>query len=555
MAKAPYQSYAADTAGNVLEWPFTVTVRREATGGIARIYDADDNPLANPLTVSELNGWAEGFFRFHAAGGSYRIDVTKGAYAAEPLRFVQIGTYAGADQGVINDPGYKYEFEEETIAPPSEGYFRANNADLSLATELYFHKTTRGGFDQAARLMALDPGTNTHRDVIFITGTDLGGASWEVDNADDSSGADDFVTLTVSGHAGATEFVTDVYSLTISIAGADGEDSAESVNGQTAAAANKATLADADMLPVVDSAAANALKHQTWAQRTTQLDARYQPLDADLTAFAAFGMSAFSGFLFGLTLANDTTDATNDLVIGAGKCADSTAAALISLSSMIKRLDAGWAPGTNQGMRNSGAAIANGTYHIYAVSKAGGADPDVYAHASADVATVITALQAETGGASYTLARRVGSIIRASAAIVPFSQDGDEFLLLTPVLDVSAASITTTASLQTLPSVPAGIKVEAVFNMNVDSATADAGLYLSSPDVADVAAVTGSGNTAPLGQASGVTNASGGGFSRNHRGPIWMRTDTSRRIRARASATMTLSIATTGWIDKRGRLN
>lgn len=133
------------------------------------------------------------------------------------------------------------------------------------------------------------------------------------------------------------------------------------------------------------------------------------------------------GYIDGCTLSNNGSDATNDIDIAAGSCRDSTNSVNITVAAMTgKQLDANWAPGGSAGMRYSGAGIANTIYYIYAVAKADGTQ-DIYADPSATIATVLTHLQAETGGANYIYARYIGAIIRESAAIVPFTQKRNIF--------------------------------------------------------------------------------------------------------------------------------
>jgi hypothetical protein len=263
--------------------------------------------------------------------------------------------------------------------------------------------------------------------------------------------------------------------------------------------------------------------------------------DSDIAALA-------SGFLYGCTLSNNGSDATNDIDIAAGKCIDSTNAVMMTLSALTKRLDANWAAGTNQGMRNSGAAITDTTYHIYAVCKADGADPDIYAHASATVATVITALQAETGGSAYAYARRIGSIIRASATIVAFKQRGDEFLLDVALREVNDDNPGVSAVLRTL-TVPGGINVDAIITAGVYDTTPAVlvQLLVSSPDITDSAA--------DVRYTAAVANA-GAGVPQFGTSTARVRTNTSSQIRTRIDASTAdtfVQIVTHGWIDTRGR--
>lgn len=255
------------------------------------------------------------------------------------------------------------------------------------------------------------------------------------------------------------------------------------------------------------------------------------------------------GYIDGCTISNNGSDATNDIDIAAGVCRDSTNTVNINVAAMSgKQLDANWVAGGSAGMRNSGAGITNTTYHIYAVSKADGTQ-DIYAHTSTTVATVLTALQAESGGASYIYARRIGSIVRASAAIVGFTQRGDHFDIKSPVIDSAVTSQGTSAQTIALASIPSGLVVEAKLNCSIVPATSGSlVVYLSALTATDLVPATA---TTPLGTFNSVTNATD---QRTFQTRVF--TDTSTQIRSRWSssgASDTVRIAPTGWIDARGR--
>lgn len=253
------------------------------------------------------------------------------------------------------------------------------------------------------------------------------------------------------------------------------------------------------------------------------------------TAIAALG----AGIKQGLTLSNNGSDATNDIDVAAGKAVDTTGAVVMSLAStMVKRLDANWAAGTNQGGRYSGAAIANTTYHVWLVSKAAGADVDVYLDPSADAATVLAHLQAESGGASYLYLWRIGSIVRASAAIRAFTQEGDDFIWTTAIQDSAAASSTTRTNI-TL-SVPIGLKLLANINWSLNPGTGGVYLYISSPDASDQAP--------SLTAAPGI---SGGGPNSGQGGNIRVRTNASGQVALDSTDAggSTIYLSTLGFTD------
>lgn len=250
-----------------------------------------------------------------------------------------------------------------------------------------------------------------------------------------------------------------------------------------------------------------------------------------------------TGHLYGLTLSNNVSDATNDIDIAAGTARDgSDSYNMILASALTKRLDASWAVGTGNGGLDTGS-IANTTYHVWLIKRSDTGVVDALFSTSASSPTMPT---------NYDIKRRIGSIIRASGAIVAFKQLGDEFLRSASVLDVNAANPGTSAVSRTL-SVPTGINVWAIINAQCTNAAAgvSAVLLLSELDRADEAA---SFTAAPLGNVGRSANVSGSAAINNTR--MVIRTNTSAQIRSRVDASdanVTVLIATTGWIDNRGK--
>lgn len=265
------------------------------------------------------------------------------------------------------------------------------------------------------------------------------------------------------------------------------------------------------------------------------------------------GVSSFpSGMLYGCTIANNAGDASNDIDFAVGKCADSTNASIAVCSAMTKQLDSNWAAGTNQGMRYSGAAITNTSYHLWAVWKAGGVDQDYYADPSASAATVLGHLQAETGGAAYAFLRRIGSIVRTSGAIKAFVQNGDTFLWDVAAADqaVSSVSLGTSAITKAL-TVPAGIVVNAILNLGLlrNSASAQIFMLVTPLAIADTTPSTTAFTVATNFDAANAAYGSGN---------AQIQTDVSGQIRFRISASsgnIGAAIQTAGWVDTRGRLS
>lgn len=252
---------------------------------------------------------------------------------------------------------------------------------------------------------------------------------------------------------------------------------------------------------------------------------------------AVIGASMSGMILSGLTMSNNATDATNDIDIAAGGCVSDDGTTFMRLSSSItKRLDAAWAVGTGQGGLDTGS-IADTTYHVWVIHRTDTEVTDVLFSTSASSPTMPT---------SYTKKKRIGSIVRASAAILGFTQYGNEFILKTPVLDVNSTNPGTSAVTNTLASIPTGVQMQAIMNVMVTNGTNNFVLYLSSLDSTDQ---TPSATVAPLGQwhDSAGTETTAAGQIR-----IW--TNTSSQIRSRLSASGVadnFKIATVGWLDNR----
>ena len=242
-----------------------------------------------------------------------------------------------------------------------------------------------------------------------------------------------------------------------------------------------------------------------------------------------------AGMLWGMTLSNNASDATNDIDFAAGVCVDSTNSVFIRCAALTKRLDATFTAGNNGGGLDTGSP-SNVTYHCFAIRKDADGSGDFLFSASATAPTMPS---------GYTYFRRIGSILRESAAIVAFSQDGDEFLRAMKN-DVSAANPGTSAVSRTL-SVPTGIKVRAIMSVGLANGTpANVTGLISSLDVADSAPGVGTANFGNN-PVTGLTTM----------GQVVCRTNTSGQVRSRLSASdasVTLSIGTHGWIDARGRL-
>ena len=242
------------------------------------------------------------------------------------------------------------------------------------------------------------------------------------------------------------------------------------------------------------------------------------------------------GHLHGLTLSNNVTDATNDIDIALGTTAsdDAIPTLMILASAITKRLDAGWAVGTNQGGLDTGS-IANTTYHVFVIRRPDTGVVDVLFSTSAASPTMPT---------NYTQKRRIGSIIRSGGVIRPFTQRGDIFLTAAQTDRNSTSAIAD--ALFTL-SVPVGITVQPLLNAytgagNNSSIVVGVGsASTGSSDVRLAWAANNNGTTSDTGMISG-------GIFTNTSAQIYYVVTT-------LSGTIASNILNTiGWIDNRGRL-
>jgi len=162
MAYARCEFVVQDARGNVVPGA-EIRVRKEASGApLATLYSdrAGTVPLANPFTVG-----TDGVAAFHAPGGAYRINATKGAFSAE-WRYRAIGLAAEMDVldeqlMLLGAVGLNMTWDSSTSdSNPGAGLMRANNADLSAATELYVSYTDRAGNDVEDLIALWDDSTS-----------------------------------------------------------------------------------------------------------------------------------------------------------------------------------------------------------------------------------------------------------------------------------------------------------------------------------------------------------------------------------------------------------
>ncbi|QKV17864.1 hypothetical protein [Oricola thermophila] len=157
--------------------------------------------------------------------------------------YVKAGGTWGSPSGSIRgpqgvdgaDPGIFMTFDTATAdADPGAGNFRADDSDLSAATELYVSKTNRGGSDVSAWLLALDDSTSAVKGTLTITDPDSEAqTTFDVTGVTDATG---YVKVAISNHGGATAYPDETpIGLMFSRTGDAGTGAVSSVNGKSGA--------------------------------------------------------------------------------------------------------------------------------------------------------------------------------------------------------------------------------------------------------------------------------------------------------------------------------
>lgn len=245
------------------------------------------------------------------------------------------------------------------------------------------------------------------------------------------------------------------------------------------------------------------------------------------------------GHICGLTMSN-AADTANDITIAVGEARDeANTGDLILASAITKRLDAGWAVGTNQGGLNTGSVADSTWYEVHLIKRVDTSVVDVMFTTTANRTTL---------PANYTLSRRIGWIRTqaAAAGIKQFSQTDDHFTWITQVNDVAASKATDAAAV-TLTAPPNSI---ARFRATADMSTSvNANSVIVFSEIAEGAVTpalaTGIGS---LGYWDLVTGVSAGHFE--------LRVSSTSTIEHDASVAVgAFDISTFGYIDLRCRLS
>lgn len=245
---------------------------------------------------------------------------------------------------------------------------------------------------------------------------------------------------------------------------------------------------------------------------------------------------ALRSYLAGCTMS--TAGSSITMSVAAGAAMDSSNTSLMQLAAIAKTT-AAWAVGSGAGGLDAGT-IANSTgYHFYVIRRPDTGVVDVIFSTNATTPTLPT---------NYTQYRRIGwCMTNGSAQWLAFMQDGDFFQWSSPPLDVTTSGAAGTSAVLRTLTLPLGVNVRALLNVQMAAGGSGEILYLSDPAVTD---------QAPTSTAASPINTMFTGATSTTSAQATVRTNTSAQVRSRqfnGTASETFRIATIGWFDSRGK--
>lgn len=277
-----------------------------------------------------------------------------------------------------------------------------------------------------------------------------------------------------------------------------------------------------------------------WRYNST-LD-KVQLLNPESSLSAGAAVRDLRGFISGLIMS--TSGPSINMTVGAGKAIDSTNTIILDLGSAIVKTTSAWAVGSTNGGLDTGVIANTTTYFYFLIRRPDTGVVDVLFSLSATAPTL---------PANYTQFRRIGAArTNGAGQWIPFIQNDDTFLWVTPIIDVDAVNPGTAAVTRNI-TIPASsvISFDALLIVGGYTGTNNFTYLISSLDVPDLAPQAY--GTATLSGISSGTAATPGASGWDYT-PHQVRA-VNRQIRSRLSASGAsdrLGIITRGWIDTRG---
>jgi hypothetical protein len=161
------------------------------------------------------------------------------------------------------------------------------------------------------------------------------------------------------------------------------------------------------------------------------------------------------------------TDTDHDIKINTGACIDSTNAEIIRLTSALtKKIDVNWSAGDDGGGFPDGISLTQGIYGVFVIKNSSTGDVDAGYDSSDDASNLLA--DTNVSAAGYDLYRRIGYVITdASNNIIDYYQNGNRFILKTPIQDLGSTDIHSSAVLRTL-TVPNNDKIRALLYVGAE---------------------------------------------------------------------------------------
>lgn len=163
-----------------------------------------------------------------------------------------------------------------------------------------------------------------------------------------------------------------------------------------------------------------------------------------------------------ITISNNATDANNDIDFSAGNgVLDDGSGQVLLTTTLVKRLDASWVAGTNQGGLFSGTKANSTKYYEFAITN--GTIND----AGFDISPTGANIPAGYKGSCRGMIKTDGS-----GNILPFKQTKNKTLLTSPITEYSGTVGATYTNL-TSSNVPLKSEVEAIVNLYLTVPTSE----------------------------------------------------------------------------------
>jgi hypothetical protein len=173
-----------------------------------------------------------------------------------------------------------------------------------------------------------------------------------------------------------------------------------------------------------------------------------------------------------ITVANNASDANNDIDFSAGNFQFSDGSGQALATAMTKRLDATWSAGSGNGGLFNGTAVpkaVNSTYHCYKIynSTTGAEDSGFLLGISGTAPDPTSALPS-----GYTKFKLIASILTDGSGNIrsgkyTFFNGGYDFIYTNKIADATLVSLTPT-KVSLAVSCPVGVRVKGSFNVLVD---------------------------------------------------------------------------------------